>query len=116
MDPQTLNLLRLLSSEENDEVLEKLRGGALSEKDLAGHLRVSQPTANRRLNSLGAPGLLVSEIAQKATGKRGQRPRIWSVANESVIEFCDKADEFTLALAEARIKSLRRRVERQRRN
>jgi len=115
MHPQTRKLLAFLADEETDCILEELRRGPRTAKELGELLPKARRTAARRLEELTDLELVESEISPRVAGKRGPRPRRFRVKEPRVFRFSDSADAFALALAEARADRLRMHVENQRR-
>lgn len=114
MHSQTRKLLAFLADEETDRILDELRSGPRTARELGELLPRGRRTADRRLEELIDLELVDSEASPPVKGKRGPRPRRFRVRDQGVFRFCDSADEFALALAEARASRLREHVEGQR--
>lgn len=111
MHSQTRKLLAFLADEETDGILEELRNGPRTAKELGELLPKGRRTASRRLEELVDLELVDSELSPPVPGKRGARPRLFRVGEPEVFRFCDGADAFALALAEAKAKRLQAHVE-----
>jgi len=115
MQAQTRTLLKLLALEDTDLLIDALEDGPKEEAAIAEYLGVSQQTANRRLHDLEGWGIVGIETRVQKMGKRGPRPRSWSLRSEDARRFRNTADAFALRLIEQRAEEMRASLDRRRR-
>ena len=106
---RTRNLLKLISDETADAILVELRKGPRTETQL-----VEASPTNRTATRASLRELINLEVVASGkaphTGKKGPRRNLFQITAGDLVQFCDQADAFALALSEAQTERLRRHV------
>jgi DNA-binding IclR family transcriptional regulator len=107
---RTRNLLKLISDETTNAILEELRKGPRTEAELVESSPTDRKSTRGYLRDLTTLEVVGSEKSPP-TGRPGPSPKLFSVTAPALLRFCDEADAFALALSEAQTKSLQQHVE-----
>lgn len=111
MHSRTRHILNLIADPTTDAILDELRKGARTEKELIDRSPTDRHATRSLLDELKVLEVVSAEKAPPVAGKRGPRPYLYSATSVELFAFRDTADKFALRLLEAQAESLRRHVE-----